>query len=263
MNRLHRYALRPALRALLIAGVPSAAIAAPPGATTPDGFEIGALAYRYHYEEPGIMQLEGPKAGLRLAYARTDAAGRSGRLELSAAYGRLRYDSNGTGALSGVPDTSVDARLLVGFDYGPKRGVPLMPYVGLGYRFLYNDLRGTTSTGAVGYRRESTYVYVPAGLTGRWRQLLATVEIDFLLKGQQTTYLGDTGLGLADVQNDQKRGLGGRASLIYDAGRVAFGPWISAWRIADSDLSSPAPGLIGREPKNRTTEAGFELRFRY
>jgi hypothetical protein len=42
-----------------------------------------------------------------------------------------------------------------------------VPYAGLGFRYLYNDLRGTSSTGAIGYRRESHYFYVPLGVTLR------------------------------------------------------------------------------------------------
>jgi len=48
------------------------------------------------------------------------------------------------------------------------RSVSLSPYVGVGYRYLYNDVRGSTSTGAIGYRRESNYIYEPIGLTARF-----------------------------------------------------------------------------------------------
>ncbi len=71
----------------------------------------------------------------------------------------------------------------------PRHGVSLSPYAGLGYRYLYNDLRGTTSTGEAGYRRYSQYFYVPLGLSsrfnvsGKW-SVSPTIEYDYFITGR-------------------------------------------------------------------------------
>ena len=66
------------------------------------------------------------------------------------------------------PDWIFETRAVVGKDYLPRSGISLSPFAGLGYRYLYNDLRGTTSTGAVGYQRYSQFLYAPVGLTSRF-----------------------------------------------------------------------------------------------
>jgi len=64
------------------------------------------------------------------------------------------------------------------------------PYAGFAFRYLYNDLRGTTSTGAIGYRRDSSYFYVPLGVTLRMQlgsdwALAPQVEYKGLIHGVQ------------------------------------------------------------------------------
>jgi hypothetical protein len=248
---------------LLLAALPALATAAPPGATVPDGLEVGVTAYHYLYKEPGLMQLEGPKVGVRGSYSRTDGSGKSGRIEAGASYGRLDYESNGTGTSDNHDDTSFEARLLFGMDFGVRGGPALMPYTGLGYRYLYNDLRGTSSTGASGYRRESNYFYLPIGVIARAGMLVGNLEVDYLIRGHQKSYLSDAGFGDPDIRNDQNNGFGARASLMIDTGRFAFGPWFSYWRIQDSNWVPINSTTIGQEPLNRTTEVGLELRYRY
>jgi hypothetical protein len=248
--------IRPAC--LFLAAFPTLAIAAPPGATLQDGLEVGVTAYRYLYKEPGLMQLEGPKVGVRGSFSRTDEAGRSGRIEAGASYGKVDYESNGTGTSDNHDDTTFEARVLIGMDFGVRGGAKLMPYSGLGYRYLYNDLRGRSSTGHFGYRRESNYFYLPLGLAARANSLVGTIEVDYLLRGRQTSYLSDGGFGDPDAVNRQDNGYGLRGSLMVEAGRVAFGPWFQTWRIQDSDLA-----FGGYETRNRTSEVGLELRYRY
>jgi hypothetical protein len=243
---------------ILLSALPGLAAAAPPGAAVPDGLELGVVAYRYLYREPGLMQLEGPKVGVRGAYSRTDQTGKSGRIEGTVTYGKVDYDSNGTGSSENHDDTTVEARVLFGLDFGVRSGRPLMPYTGIGYRYLYNDLRGQSTTGHFGYRRESNYLYLPIGLAARAGNLLAKVEIDYLLRGHQISYLSDVAPGLPDIRNDQHKGVGGRASVMFEFGSMSFGPWFNYWRIGDSEIAGG-----GLEPKNRTTEGGLELRYRY
>lgn len=233
---------------------------------TPAGIEIGLMANSYRYEEPRLMTISGDKLGARISYTRVDASSRSGKLELIAAYGKLQYV--GLGVINDVPDLSYDARMLIGRDFGVAPNLTLTPFSGLGYRYLFNDLRGKSSTGAVGYRRESNYLYLPLGLSGRhtldtsWT-LDANIEFDFLLRGHQLSKLSDTGTGLTDFRNDQRRGNAWRASLMIEKSGVSIGPWVTYWKIPDSSPTYLANGSKAVEPKNTTTEVGLEVRVRY
>lgn len=244
----------------LLATVSGAATSAPTGATIPDGLEVGVIAYHYLYKEPGLMQLEGLKAGVRGSFSRTDDSGKHGRIEAMGSYGQVDYDSVRTGSSPNHDDLTLEMRVLFGLDVDATDGFHWQPYAGLGFRYLYNNLRGVNVTPTVigiGYRRESNYLYLPVGVTTRHGSLVGNLEADFLLRGRQKSYLADTHLGDPDVTNSQHQGVGARASLMYDTGRFSIGPWINYWRIAKSDVV-----LGGYEPRNRTTEAGIELRFR-
>lgn len=230
------------------------------------GIEIGLMANSYRYEEPRLMTISGDKLGARISYTRVDASGGSGKLELIAAYGKLQYA--GVGVINEVPDFSYDTRMLIGRDLAVAPRLTLTLSSGLGYRYLFNDLRGKSSTGAVGYRRESSYLYFPLGLSGRhtldtsWT-LDANIEFDLLLRGHQNSKLSDTGTGLTDVRNDQRRGQAWRASLMIGKSGVSIGPWVTYWKIPDSSLAHLANGSTVIEPKNTTTEVGLEVRVRY
>jgi len=234
-------------------------------ATRP-GWEVGGQVAHYRYLEPGFMKLEGDRAGILGAYTFAGAGGLFSRIDVRGSYGQLEY--RGTGTKSGVPDWLIETRAVVGVDVFPGNGVSLSPYVGLGYRYLYNDLRGYGSTGATGYRRYSRYLYAPAGLTlridiGEGWVLAPTIEADVFLRGRQASKLGDAGLGYMDVTNRQSKGRGHRVYLMLERDRWAVGAWTHYWRIMDSDVQPIAPGLVGLEPENTTRESGLELRYRF
>lgn len=249
--------------------------ASPPAASNPavntplatrTGFEIGGQFSDYEYKEPDFMKLSGPKLAVAGAYTFAFAEQAFGRAELRHAYGELYYEGSGT--MNDVPDTTFEARFLVGGDFFPEDAVAVTPYAGLGYRYLFNDLRGTTSTGAVGYRRYSRYLYVPLGLTMRFRTdsswvVAPSIEYDYFIRGQQDSRLSDTGFGLADAKNRQHEGYGYRAAVLLENGHFAFGPWVQGWKIEDSDLTPVGFGLVGLEPANETFEMGIELKYRF
>jgi len=157
--------------------------------------------------------------------------------------------------------------VVAGRDFVGK-SVSLSPFLGLGYRYLYNDSRGYTSTGAIGYRRESNYLYAPIGLTmrihlgSRW-VLAPTGEADVFIRGTQVSKLSDTDLGYIDVTNEQKKGRGHRASLVLEKDHWAFGAWMHYWDIKDSDVQPIGLGMAGLEPANWTRESGIEFRYRF
>jgi len=233
------------------------------------GWEIGAQIANYEYIEPDFAKLSGYRLGF-------DAAGTlvSGpvfaRIEGRVSYGLLDYQ--GSGSVTGVPDYILEARALVGADFLGS-GASFSPYLGLGYRYLFNDFRGYTSTGESGYRRYSTYLYIPVGFTVRFRLeggwvLAPALEADVFLGGKQVSKLSDTGIpGFQDVTNTQNTGRGHRASLMFEKGDLAFGLWTHYWHIDDSDVQFA--GVVGgtlrfaREPENTTRESGIELRYRF
>lgn len=235
---------------------------------TRPGFEIGAQVSKYHYEEPDFMSLKGNQAGAVGAYTSTDARRVFSRIDLRAAYGKLKYESQGTGAMDDVPNWIVEARAVVGKDFLWGENIALSPYIGFGYRYLYNDLRGYTSTGNIGYRRYSQYAYAPIGLTlrmgtgGEW-VFAPTVEYDAFLGGRQRSMLSDVAPGAPDVSNDQNNGRGYRVSLMVESRRWSIGPWLQYWNIKDSDSVTVAPGVTVLEPANWTREYGLELRYRF
>ena len=126
----------------------------------------------------------------------------------------------------------------------------------------------TTSTGAIGYRRESHYFYVPLGLTlrvpmGKDWVLAPQIEYDGFVRGSQRSYLADTGLGFSDVTNEQMEGYGVRAQLAFEGPRWSFVVWANYWDIEDSDIQPIGGGYAGLEPANTTREAGVEARYRF
>jgi hypothetical protein len=176
------------------------------------------------------------------------------------------------GTQDGVPDWILEARVVAGMDWAGD-SFSLSPYLGLGYRYLYSDSRGYTSTGAVGYQRYSDYIYAPAGLTARFRLgdrwiLAPTLEADIFMRGRQVSKLSDAGLGLMNIANEQKEGSGHRASLMLERDRWAIGVWTHYWHIKNSDFQC-ATAVVngqcfgGREPENYTRESGLELRYRF
>ncbi len=252
-------------------GISSAAIAQtspePNPLATRRGFEVGGQLAHYHYEEPGIAKLIGNRGGVVGAYTFPQRWNRVFfRIDGRGSYGALKYQGSGT--KDSVPDVIVEARGAVGLDFLPGNSVSLSPYLGFGYRYLYNDFRGYTSTNAAGYQRYSNYLYAPVGLTtrihlgDRW-VLAPTVEADIFLIGKQKSQLSDANLGFNDVTNTQKRGNGHRIYLMVEKDHLAFGAWTHYWHIKDSDLQPIGLGRVGFEPENHTRESGIEFRYRF
>lgn len=220
------------------------------------------------------MSLKGAKMSVDLHVVRVseDRDNLIFRGDLRYAFGTVDYNSNGTGSASGEPDIYIEARALVGKDQVINDAV-LSPYIGLGYRYLFNDGRGITNTGYGGYRRESNYIYLPLGIIHRrWlndqASLESTLEYDQLLAGTQVSSLSDTGLGYSDATNSQSNGYGLKLSVKYQKANWAIGPYLYYWDIGQSDIvpeiQNGVPtgyGLV--EPKNNTVEFGFQASQRF
>jgi len=230
------------------------------------GWEVGGQVSKYHYEEPNFAKLTGEQGGAVGVYTFTSPNRVYSRIDGRVSYGSLKYE--GAGTMSNVPDWNFELRAVIGRDYLVSDNVALSPYIGLGYRYLYVDLRGNSSTGAIGYRRYSHYVYAPVGGTlrvrtgGQW-VIVPTLEYDAFLGGRQYSKLSDTGLGFSNASNDQNTGRGYRASLMVETGRWSFGPWLQYWNIKDSNTVPVGLGFVVTEPANWTREYGLELRYRF
>ena len=146
----------------------------------------------------------------------------------------------------------------------------MTPFIGLGYRYLKDDMAGKiTSTGAKGYLRESNYYYSPIGIEAvhvfdKGWSAGVILEYDYFWKGRQKTYLSNVLAGLNDIENDQNGGYGWRGSIIIkkQSDRVfyAIEPFIRYWNIDKSEVQNLTfrGAVIGTawEPKNESTEIG-------
>lgn len=259
------------LAGAFLLGISASAVAqtatAPNPLATRRGFEVGGQIADYHYEEPSFAKYFGTRAGILGAYTFPRANHMFFRVDARASHGALKYEGSGT--KDSVPDQIIETRGVAGLDFFPGNRVSLSPYLGLGYRYLYNDSRGRTSTNAAGYRRYSNYLYAPVGVTtrvdlgGRW-VLAPTLEADIFILGKQKSMLSDTSIaGFNDVTNTQKHGYGYRAYLMVEKDHLAFGAWMHYWSIKDSDVQPIGPGVAGLEPANWTRELGIEFRYRF
>jgi hypothetical protein len=256
--------VRQALTALLLAASSLALAQQADRLATRPGFEIGGQLASYDYQEPAFAEIKGNRLGL-LGVGTVVSGGVFGRLDFRASYGSLDY--RGSGSLSGVPDLILETRAVAGFDWA-LGGATLSPYAGLGYRYLYNDLNGYSSTGQAGYRRYSNYLYAPVGATLRvgldanW-VLAPTAEYDFFIQGKQKSMLSDVNAAFSNVTNTQNNGYGYRVYLMFERDKLAVGPYLHYWHIQDSDLQPIGGGFSGLEPENFTREYGLELRYRF
>ncbi len=260
--------LAKALLALLLLSVSGIQTCQAADSLIQPGNEIGLTLGTYRYAEPGLMSLQGIKAGVdirstmtypeRLVFIR-------GEVRFSG--GAVDYHGGTSGDSYGEPDFYFEGRALIGQVWPQYDSVA--SYFGIGYRYLSNDARGVTSLGAAGYRRASNYLYLPIGIIFRkslsdGSGLVASIEYDHLLTGLQFTQLSDTNLGYSDLTNKQRAGRGMKLGLLYTKERLTLGPYLYYWNIADSEVMPVYRyGVLngyGLEPHNTTTEFGFELR---
>lgn len=199
------------------------------------------------YKEPGFMKLKGQELGLHVrAYniARLPQL----HLEGDALFGQQDYTSEGTGSMNGVHNVETRWRALmpVYANTPNQRGL----YAGLGIHTLWNDLRGTTTTGNGGYERSAKQLWLPI----RWVSHYWEVESGVLVYGKHTSKLSQasTTTPRNDVVNTQKKGvyLQGKLNLQLDA-RHALSPYVRYTGLGDSDKVNDA-----YEPASNRWQAG-------
>lgn len=240
--------------------------------STVTGNEAGVLLSGYTYLEPSVnVSIKGALIGFE--YERTQAF-EDFFLKGDVIYKQGSLSYQGSGSQDGVQNYYYDIRGLVGKDYEIKADV-IAPFSGLGYRYLYDDNRGLTSTSLNGYRREISYLYLPLGLIHRTllvnsAKLETQIEYDYLIKGIVNTHLSDVSKVYPDITNNQTSGWGMRLSTSYQKNNWALTPYFNYWFIQNSDYATfivksgnTNTTISGSEPTNRTVEYGFKASFKF
>lgn len=256
----------------------SKAVAADPNSLqTVSENRIGLSAGYYYYREPSLdMVLDAPLVGIDYSGIYKFNPQWFVQADARYAYGRANY--SGSGTQKNIPNWYYELRGLLGRDFQINDHV-LAPYGGLGYRYLMDDQTGVTSTGSASYRRESTYWYIPVGITHRMRlgvnRLETNLEFDYLIQGTQVSHLSDT-IGkngitqYGDISNAQNRGFGARFSSLYQFEKWSMGPYITYWNIGQSNtvttnatINATQYQVRAYEPSNYTVEAGLRIAYRF
>jgi hypothetical protein len=240
-----------------------------------EGAEIqaGVDIFHYHYREPDFMRLSGPQVGLYGSF--TYLALHPWRLELQAAVagGDISYDgaySDGTPLKGDVGNAIFQLRPLVGYTIedialGNLASIKLIPYSGIAYRYLFNNLE---DLGRGGYTREQGYYYLPLGLEGwvSWPgdELLtlgARIELDILIIGKHTTgpIRGWPWPGNTERNFTQNSGWGLQFAPqaryeVADQVSLKVELYYRYWNIPDSTVDRDS-----YEPANTTSEYGLRM----
>jgi hypothetical protein len=235
-------------------------------------YELGPEISSFEYKEPGIMKETGALAGIHASCSWRNKA--LLRLEGRFSYGKVDYESSGTGTMDSITDMIFETRGIAGYNFEQSETFTVTPYIGIAYRYLRDDTSGEiTSTGAHGYLRQSNYFYLPLGievnkvLANGW-SIGATAEYDQLLEGRQKSRISDVESGYGDATNTQDTGFGLRGSIRIkkdvDSRYYVAEPYIQYWEIDKSDNEREMYGGVPTgyyiyEPKNTTMEIGVKL----
>ena len=232
-------------------------------------WELAGEVSHITYDEPNVMEEEGVMYGVLGSYTyRHDIMIRG---EARFSYGQVDYKNSGT--INNIDDYMLEFRGLAGYDLPVFGSSTLTPYAGFGYRYLNDDTSGmVSSTGALGYERESNYFYSPLGveittpMDNGW-SLGVILEYDYFWKGIQKSHLSDASTSFNDLENDQNEGYGLRASLKLQIETedkdFLIEPFIRYWDIKQSETTNITyNGVLwgyGWEPENTSTEFGLKL----
>ena len=235
-------------------------------------FEVGPeISYRT-YKEPDVMKEKGMMYGLVGSYTYHSKI-------MLKAEGRVSVgwvDYSNSGKIDDIRDYLLEVRGLGGYDFSISNSF-ITPFIGIGYRYLNDDSSGEVSTtGALGYERESYYLYSPigisfiTGLRDGW-SFGGTLEYDYFWWGKQKSHLSDVNPGYNDISNRQKKGDGLRGSIIFQERfkKVDFKAelFIRYWNIKKSNTETwtyyGTPIGYAWEPKNVSTEIGIMLGVRF
>lgn len=236
--------------------------------------QIGFDVRYFNYEEPGLMEESGWMYGIVGSYIYHGNNKLMFETSLSYVFGELDYDGqflDGTPTTSDTDDWLFEWRGLIGPDYRFKDSSIVTPFLGIGYRFWNDEIKGSG-----GYEREIQYWYLPIGvktigrLPANWTWGLSA-EYDLFLGGKVKSHVSDLLPGLSTPENDQNfgDGYGVKFSLQFNTNfsnnyGISIEPYITFWDIDESDPSwltfyGHPTGIYVVEPENETTEYGLRL----
>lgn len=233
------------------------------------GLQIGVGVSHALHREPGIMQVQGPRLGVWGTFSLPMWHQWEPNVQVSAQSSAMHYSSETSGTLSQVPDHELDLRMtaLQSLFSGKARlatGFQLGAYLGLGYRWHYNDLRGMTSKNHVGYRRVNRRLYWPLGLQLTKldpKKMSVRLEYAPVVHGVQVTHMTDVG-----AQQDAKVAQKSYGWAVHLGWQLQ-----SNWRLVgyhrrwvnqatDSWLAvTPSGAKNYHEPKGQWQETGLKL----
>ena len=237
-------------------------------------FQIGFDVRYFDYEEPGLMEESGWMYGIFGSYIYHGNNKLMFETSLSYVFGELDYDGqlmDGTPHTTDTDDWIFEWRGLIGPDYRLKDSSIITPYLGVGYRFWNDEIKGSG-----GYEREIQYWYLPIGvktispLPANWTWGLSA-EYDLFLSGKVKSHVSNLLAGLNDPENDQNFGDGYGVKFSLQFNRkfsnnyyISIEPYIAYWDIDESDpsmltLYGQPTGIYVVEPENETTEYGLRL----
>jgi len=170
---------------------------------------------------------------------------------------KQNYWSNGTGTMKDIDVEVFNSRLLYGIVASDK----LMIKAGLGYRHLYHYWQNRQSTtGAWGYDREQDYTYIPiiAELKMPIPELdlngTLKVEFDYIIEGNNTSYLGYLGGANTDKDFKNDDGYTWKVSYKFDHSGISYEPYYEFMSVEESNVVGGS-----YEPSNTTTEYGLKV----
>ncbi|MCV2402251.1 hypothetical protein OFY17_05045 [Marinomonas sp. C2222] len=178
-------------------------------------------------------------------------------------------DYQGSGTIENIPDTLLEVRGLFGGKADINPTYDTFVYIGIGYRNLNDDMSGrVSSTSALGYERDQTYIYMPIGLEFQPKQidrrwgLSGRIEYDLFLSGTNHSYLGEIS-GYDDITLHQNSGYGYRVSLgltrHFQNASVSVEPFYRYWYLDDSMVTYDSKNEPRIEPYNNSKELGISF----
>ncbi len=254
---------------------------------TPYDCTGGLIVSSFAYHEP-VMKNIGVMTGLDLSFSKTvspifwdtDLTLETGKVKYTGGVQDFQNGQTYNFSAGGNSNMLFEGRVVAGLPMGKTidgTGSPswsFLPYGGLGYRYLDNDVPGTSiqtepgiPTYVPGYGRKSNYLYSPLGFRvaqrfgGAW-SVTAKAEYDLFWLGRQYSYESPT------ITNHQTTGYGVRGSLAFrykgKEREFTVEPFITYWNIGEANpviLGTDDPHLIAvmTEPKNTTTEVGCKF----
>lgn len=235
-------------------------------------FALGITGEYFEWHEKGVT-IDGPLYGVCGTYAYHGDNRVMANASLTLSYGELEYDGftwSGSAAHANTEDSRVEFRGLAGYDWRVTEKLIVTPFVGLGYWYWNNDIKGSG-----GYERETTYWYCPFGVqttsplshNGEWG---VAAEYDLFLGGEVQSHLSDADSGFNNPKVNLKAGDGyGVRCSVWVAAKMGEGfrlriePFVTYWNIEESnstklELNGTTIGNVF-EPSNDTTSYGVRL----